>query len=170
MKTGSVEAVRRAAELSGGEPFPIYAPALLPDPTTARTLRAQPGISDALSQFPQITKAVVAIGAWGPTLSTVYDSLDEAEREKYRDLGACGEALIHLLNADGDIIGTDLDDRAIAISAENLRRIPEVIGVAGGVQKADAIKAVLKSGLLTSIVTDSSVARLLLENSAIPTG
>lgn len=170
MNIGSVEAVRRAADLSGGHAFPIYAPALLPDPTTARTLRDQPGISDALAQFPQITKAVVAIGAWGPTLSTVYDSLNEAERDKYRDLGACGETLIHLVNADGDIIGTDLDDRAIAISAEKLRRIPEVIGVAGGIYKADAIKSVLKSGLLTSIVTDSSVARRLLEDSARPIG
>lgn len=159
---GSVEAVRRAAAVSGGEAFPIYAPLLLPDPTTAATLRGQSAIAEVFDQFHGITKAVVAIGAWGPTLSTVYDALDEAERAAYRDLGVRAEMSAHLFDADGKVIGTELTDRVISIGVEELRAVPEVIGVAGGVQKADAIAAVLRSGLLTTLVTDESAARHLL--------
>jgi DNA-binding transcriptional regulator LsrR (DeoR family) len=48
---GSVEAVRRAAQVSGGDAHPIYAPMLLPDPATAAALRNQTGIARAFEYF-----------------------------------------------------------------------------------------------------------------------
>ena len=52
----------------------------------------------------------------------------------------------------------------MAIDDGELRRIPEVIGVAGGALKHDAVRAALKSGLIDSLVTDSTLAYRLLEN------
>ena len=43
----------------------------------------------------------------------------------------------------------DLMERSIAISAEQLRRIPEVIAVAGVPSKSAAIRAVLAGGFIT---------------------
>jgi DNA-binding transcriptional regulator LsrR (DeoR family) len=43
-----------------------------------------------------------------------------------------------------------------------LRRVPEVVAVAGGIRKATAIGAVLRSGLVTSLVTDTAAAEHLL--------
>lgn len=56
----------------------------------------------------------------------------------------------------------ELSDRVISIEFEKLRKIPEVIGIAGGAEKADAISVVLESGLLTGIITDVSAARRVL--------
>lgn len=56
----------------------------------------------------------------------------------------------------------DLDDRIIGAGADDLRRIPQVIVVGGGVRKARAILAALRSGLVTTLVTDDAVARSLL--------
>ena len=55
-------------------------------------------------------------------------------------------------------------DRVIAITEEQLRKIPEVIVVGGGGSKTEAIRAVLRAGLVTSLVTDSGSARALLED------
>ncbi|MFH8408453.1 sugar-binding transcriptional regulator [Streptomyces sp. NPDC018019] len=166
---GSVEAVRRAADVSGGEAHPIYAPMLLPDPATAAALRGQTGIARAFEYFDKVTVACVSIGSWAPGISTVYDMLTEQEREHYASLGAAAEMSAHLFDAEGRRIGRDLGERCITVEADRLRRIPEVVAIAGGRRKAAAIGAVLRSGLVTSLVTDTAAAdHLLLETGPGP--
>jgi DNA-binding transcriptional regulator LsrR (DeoR family) len=159
---GSVEAVRRAAEVAGGEAHPIYAPMLLPDPSTAAALRSQTGIARAFEYFDKVTVAAVSIGSWEPGISTVHDMLSDSEREHYSSLGVAAEMSAHLFDTSGRRIGRDLGERCITVEAERLRRVPEVIAIAGGQRKAHAIGAVLRSGLVTSIVTDTAAADYLL--------
>lgn len=80
---GSVEAVRRAAQVSGGDAHPIYAPMLLPDAATATALRSQTGIARAFEYFDKVTVACVSIGSWEPGISTVHDMLSDEERAHY---------------------------------------------------------------------------------------
>ncbi|MGW0983344.1 sugar-binding transcriptional regulator [Streptomyces xiamenensis] len=162
---GSVEAVRRAAAVSGGEAHPIYAPMLLPDSATADALRAQRGIAAAFEFFDKVTIAAVSIGSWEPGISTVHDMLNKDEREHYASLGVAAEMSAHLFDAMGRRVGRDLGERCITVEAERLRRIPEVVAIAGGRRKAEAIGAVLRSGLVTSLVTDTAAADLLLTQS-----
>ncbi len=159
---GVVETVQRAADVSGGRAYPIYAPLILPDPDTARVLRSDPGISAAFAWFGRITKAVVSIGAWQEGSSTVYDALDPATRADYRKRGVRAEMSTHLFDADGAEVRTGLADRVLTISTEELRRIPEVIALAGGAEKAEAIDTVLRSGLVSTLITDAGAARRLL--------
>ncbi|MBO8194557.1 sugar-binding domain-containing protein [Streptomyces oryzae] len=159
---GSVEAVRRAAEVAGGEAHPIYAPMLLPDSATAAALRSQTGIARAFEYFDKVTVAAVSIGSWEPGISTVHDMLSDKERDHYSSLGVAAEMSAHLFDAQGRRIGRDLGERCITVEAERLRRIPEVVAIAGGHRKAAAIGAVLRSGLVTSLVTDTAAADWLL--------
>lgn len=159
---GSVEAVRRAAEVAGGEAHPIYAPMLLPDSATAAALRSQTGIARAFEYFDKVTVAAVSIGSWEPGISTVHDMLSSQERDHYSSLGVAAEMSAHLFDARGRRIGRDLGERCITVEAERLRRVPEVVAIAGGHRKAAAIGAVLRSGLVTSLVTDTAAADWLL--------
>lgn len=159
---GSVEAVRRAAEVAGGEAHPIYAPMLLPDSATAAALRSQTGIARAFEYFDKVTVAAVSIGSWEPGISTVHDMLSDEERDHYSSLGVAAEMSSHLFDAEGRRIGRDLGDRCITVEPERLRRVPEVVAIAGGLRKAAAIDAVLRSGLVTSLVTDTAAADHLL--------
>jgi DNA-binding transcriptional regulator LsrR (DeoR family) len=161
-RDNSAETVRRAADLSGGAAFPIYAPLVLPDQPTTVMLRRQPGIADAFDRFARITTAVVAIGAWQPGQSTVYDVLPGAERSALAKLGVRGELAAQLFDANGATLHTGLSHHVLAIGAEQLRAIPEVIALAAGRARAEAIDAVLRSGLVTTLVTDSAAAEPLL--------
>lgn len=163
---GSVEAVRRAAQVSGGEAHPIYAPMLLPDPATAAALRSQTGIARAFEYFDKVTVACVSIGSWEPGISTVHDMLSDAERAHYASLGVAAEMSAHLFDSEGRRVGRDLGERCITVEADRLRRIPEVVAIAGGQRKAAAIGAVLRSGLVTSLVTDRAAADYLLTESS----
>jgi DNA-binding transcriptional regulator LsrR (DeoR family) len=161
---GSVEAVRTAAAVSGGEAHPMYAPMVLADPATAAALRAQSGIAAAMSYFDKVTVAVVSVGSWEAGISTVHDALTDKEREHYASLGVAAEMSSHLFDASGRRVGRDLGERCITIEADRLRRIPEVLAIAGGLRKAAAVDAVLRSGLVTSIVTDTAAADYLLHS------
>ena len=160
---GTVEMVRRAAAVGGGRAYAIYAPLVVPDAATAASLRGQPGIADALGCFGDLTKAVVSIGHWSPHHSTVWEAVSDGDRGRYRDLGACAEVSGRLIDADGNALRTDLDDRLIAISVDQLRAVPEVVAISAGAARAEAVEAVVRAGFVTTLVTDATCARAVLQ-------
>ena len=166
MHDRSVETVRRVAAVSGGDAYPIFGPLVLPDRRTAETLRKQPGIAETFGQFRNLTKAVVSIGAWREGESTVYDSLQPAEREAIRRRGAKGEVTARLFDADGNALSTGLAHHVLAISTEELARIPDVIALGYTAPKAEAIDAVLRSGFVSTLITDTKAAEPLLQIAA----
>lgn len=162
MRDRSVETVSRLATVAGGEAYPIFAPLVLPDRRTTETLRAQPGITETFGRFRDLTKAVVSIGAWQEGESTVYDSLSPAERDAISRRGAKAEVAARLFDADGHALSTGLAHHVLAISHEELRRVPEVIALGYTTPKAEAVDAVLRSGTVSTLITDADTARIVL--------
>ncbi|MGP4019271.1 sugar-binding transcriptional regulator [Saccharopolyspora sp. 5N708] len=164
MRDRSVETVGRVAAVGGGDAYPIYGPLVLPDRRTNDILRKQPGIAETFEQFQHLTKAVVSIGAWLPGESTVYDALGQAERESIGQRGATAEVAARLFDADGNALSTGLAHHVLAIHHDQFRRVPEVIAIGYTKPKAKAIDAVLRSGLVTTLITDAEAADLILHH------
>jgi DNA-binding transcriptional regulator LsrR (DeoR family) len=158
-----IELVRDVARLSVGQAYVYHAPMILPDAATARALRAQPEVARALSRFPQVTKAVIGVGAWRKGLSTVADALTEEERRAIYDVGVRSELSGVQLDAEGNPVTTSLTERLIGIDAQQLHNVPDVVGVVYGPPKADAVWAAMRGGFVTSVVTHTAMARALLE-------
>jgi len=158
----SVELVRDIARLSGGPAHLFYAPMVVPDAATARVMRTQPEIAGALAVAHEATKAVVGVGAWRPGLSTVADAVSEADRQEALALGVRAEVCGIQLDGEGRVVSTTLTERLIGIDAQTLRAVDDVIGVVYGAAKADAVRAALAGGFVTSLVTHGAMARALL--------
>jgi DNA-binding transcriptional regulator LsrR (DeoR family) len=159
----SVDVVREVAAASGGVAHCFYAPLTVADAATARALRRQPEVARAFGQLPQVTKAVAGVGLWEPGQSTLYDTGTEHDRQALRDLGVCADISGVFVSADGTPVPTELADRMIAISAVEMRAIPEVVVVPYGIRKAPAVRAALRSGLVSGIVTHTALARAVLD-------
>jgi DNA-binding transcriptional regulator LsrR (DeoR family) len=171
MADSSVDLVRQAARISGGAAHFFYAPAVVPDPATARALRKQPDVARTFGRFGSVTKAVVGVGLWAPGDSTVYDVTDKKLQRELHQRGVCGEIAGVLIDADGYPAESDLTERMIGISAAQLRAIPEVIGLAYGIARSPAVQAAVRGGFIKSLVTHPSLARALLaqpENQSLP--
>jgi len=108
-------------------------------------------------------KVVVAIGSWDPPNSQLHDTLDNVVRDALRRKRIRAEVCSTMIDEDGKQILGGLLDRSISITAEQLRRIPEVVAVAGGRSKIAAIRAVLRAGFVTSLVTDTGAGEALIE-------
>ncbi len=158
-----IELVRDVARRSKGSAFVYYAPMIVPDAATAQTLRLQPEIARALARVPDVTKAVVGVGAWERGQSTVADALGEEERREIYDLGVRGELSGVQIDAAGHPLTTSLSTRLIGIDAAQLRAVPHVIAVAYGLRKAPVVRAAVAGGLIGSLVTHTALADELLE-------
>lgn len=158
-----VETIRRVSAVAGGRAWTIYAPLVVSDSATAKGLRRQPELSDTFAQFHRVTVAVVAVGSWFPQDSQMIENpaLEDRDRNMLLAQNVRAEVCATLVDDHGKVIH-DLDDRCIAISEPDLRKIPRVIAVAGGERKSEAIRSVLASGLIHSLVTDAVTARDLI--------
>jgi DNA-binding transcriptional regulator LsrR (DeoR family) len=74
-----------------------------------------------------------------------------------------GDVALRYMGADGTAVDLSLNDRIIGLSLDEIRRIPLVIGVAGGRPKVEIIRAALKGDLLDVLITDQLTAERLLD-------
>lgn len=158
----SIDLVREVARIAGGSSRVFFAPFLVADPPTAQTLRRQPDVERAFSRIPSVTKAVIGLGRWSPGQSTIYDAASHSEQRALTAQGVCAEVGGVFLTADGQPVHTSLNDRMVGIDASQMQSIPEVMAIAYGVHKQPAVKAALRSGLVNSLVTETSLADALL--------
>ncbi|MFB6725633.1 sugar-binding transcriptional regulator [Kribbella sp. NPDC056345] len=163
VEANSVELVRHTARLSGGPAYLFYAPLVVPDATTARALRQQPEVAEAISHFDAVTKAVVGLGSWAPGQSTLYDAMDADACEQLQKRGVVADISGVFVDAKGVPVQSKVTDRVIAINAEQMNAIDEVIAIPYGLAKVEAVRAAVRSGLVNGIVTHSPLARALLD-------
>ena len=159
-----LEVVRGVARIGGGPAHVFYAPMLLDDARTAAAIRRQADIAEAFALVPSVTMAVVAIGAWAPGLSTIYDAITPAERDALAELGVCAELAGVFIDENGRPLATPLDGRMIVTPGPMLERIPFVLCVAFGVNKAAAIRVAIRGEMVDGLVTHASLARAMLSH------
>jgi len=163
LDVNSLELVRRVAERATGPVYPLHVPLIVDTPETAATLRRDPHVTRTLAMFDGLTKAIVGIGAWSPGGSTVRAALGDDDARATDSAGGVADVCSIVLDADGaELHAAGLPDRCIAIRSEQLRRVPDVVAIAGGTAKVPAIRAALRSGLIHRLVTNEEAACLLL--------
>lgn len=156
-----LELIQRLGRLSGGRTWPLWAPLVVDDVTTATGLLRQPEIAEALAKGNSLDLAVVAVGAWKPNQSTVWERVDNKVRREASESGAMGECSGRLLDSEGQPVVTELDARVIAVTVEQLKRTPQVIAVAQGAARAEAVRAAAKAGFITTLIIDRPLATAL---------
>ncbi|KQT68907.1 MULTISPECIES: sugar-binding transcriptional regulator [unclassified Aureimonas] len=153
------EFVRRAARAIGGVPQFVHAP-YLPSAATRGVLLADPAIADTVALWDRVDAAVVGIGL--PHSQNSPDA-SAATPDEQALADAVGDVLRHYFDARGQITDWEGERRMIAMSAEQLRRAPLVVGVATGENKAAAILGAARAGLVSALVTDTRTAEAVLD-------
>lgn len=156
-----IDLVRQVAAVTGGTSHAIFAPLLLPDPATLAGVKRQSSVARALAQHSRLTIALLAVGTW-PADSQLMALMPASVRRRLVEEGVHAEIAGTLLDRDGVELRS-LEGQLLSIDSDLLRKVPEVVVVAGGVHKASAIRAVLTAGFGSTLITDTQTARLLLD-------
>ncbi len=160
----AVDIVRAAARVSEGDGVIFHAPFILDDAQAANAIRRQVSLERGRSAISRVTHAVVGIGAWSPTSSSIYDLVTAAERKAAETAGVVGESAGVFFDAGGRPVHLPLTDRMITLSGAELAAIPQVIAIAGGAARSVALQAAIAGGLVNSVVIDTALADTILQS------
>lgn len=161
----ATELCLRLAKALHAQPVLLPAPGIVTTPQAREVLLADTDIHRAFALFGQLDLAFVGIGA--PTsdsvLMRVGSILSAEELSLLREQGAVGDIALRFFDENGQPVKSEIDQRVVGITLEQLKQAHRVIGVAGGPQKFHSIRAALRGGLLHVLITDSLTAERLLE-------
>lgn len=163
LQHAAAQSTERLAQLLGAEPLYLRAPGVVSDPHLREVLLAQDGHArDTLAAMDRLDVVLVGTGPADVAPPLGGDNFFSAEQfAQARALGAVGQVCLHFIDERGELLDTPLDDLVIGVTAEQLRRTPRRLGVAGGASKAPAIRAALVGGWINVLVTDTETAQLL---------
>lgn len=153
-----VEVIRRIADRSSVETVSIFCPLFAGSREAAASFRSDPAVSRALDLYDGLHIAVLSLGSWEPPITQLASSMTAADRAQLTRAGVRAELAGIFLRDDGSVVDAGVSQRRISVSVEQLVRTPRVLAAAGSVEKAPAIAAVARSGLITSLVTDDKTA------------
>lgn len=158
------DVIHTLARQGGGDAYMMPAPMFANSADDKRVMLAQSGIAATMDLIAEATLAIVGIGSLKAQDGTsMVAALEDPGRvSALRERGARAEVLGQFLDADGQIMPTEYDARVMAPSIESLRG-REVVAVAGGAEKTEAVRAALKSGLISGLIVDEMTARTLVE-------
>ena len=142
----------------------IPSPLLLSGADLRNSLRREPDVEEIFRMIPLSSMSVVGIGCLSDQATIVKNGiLNHNDFTFLKMRGAVGDVLSHFLDKNGQVVSHDLEGRLMSTTMDQLRTLDNVIGAAGGPDKAEAILAVLRGGYLDVLITDEDTAQLLLE-------
>jgi deoxyribonucleoside regulator len=164
------ECARQLALKFGATVRFIHAPALVESEAVAQALAQEPTIAAILTMIHEVEVALTGIGTVEPVLSSLHRAgfLGLSDLAALKEAGVVGDVLGYQFDALGRVLDISLNRRIIAANLGVLRKIPIVIGVAGGIAKAPAILAALRGKYITVLITDERTASEVLRLHAKP--
>lgn len=139
------------------------APLLVSSREMCTAMRKEPTIQAITRMVRLSTMSVVGIGGMNDDATILANGI--LNRDDFLLLsmkGAVGDVLTHFIDKDGSPIHSDIEDRLLSTKLEQFHELNNVIGVAGGPGKVEAINASLKGGYLDVLITDEDTAMALV--------
>ncbi len=154
-------AAGRMAEKLGGISFPIHAPLFADDAAQRDMLLSMNTVTQSFERARKADVSIYGIGSVLSADSSYYDlhPRPKGDQEALRHSRAVAELLGQLLDVNGNSVDYALNARLVALTFEELRRIPVAIGVAFGEAKQAPICSALRGQLIKTLVTDEQTAR-----------
>jgi len=156
------DVIHSLAKKTGATAFVMPVPFFANTIENKRIILEQFGIAEVLNMARKTSLKVIGIGSVDSDASVVASVMMESEEMEEVDRnGGVGEMLGHFFDEHGAVVKTDISDRTMGLAVEDLAET-NILAVAGGSAKIEAVSAVLKSRLLSGLITDESTARALV--------
>ena len=164
LDTHASEIAGRIGENYSAIPYLLPLPAIVDTAELKQAIISDRHIAKTLKLAREADIAAFTVGAFGSKSVLVKaDYFEEDEVQALIQAGAVADICSRLIRADGSICSPELDARTIGIELEELKAKPFSIAVAGGRDKAQAVRAGLAGGYFISLITDEDVAKTLLD-------
>ncbi len=157
------ETASHLAEIVDAQCYYIAAPALTDSETTRDLLMAQPMLREVFEKAEAVDLAFISVGELqhGNTMSRI-GLVSPGDVDELLKAGAVGDICARWIDKEGRLVNHPINARVIAISHEQLSKIPCVMVASGGKAKTAALRGVLAGHIADVVITDEETARGVL--------
>jgi DNA-binding transcriptional regulator LsrR (DeoR family) len=162
-KTNDTDAGMMALTLAkalGGDGYILQAPFMVQSKILRDLLMEEPHVKSHFQKIKTADIAIIGLGSTKPELSAQFRSghITLEDSGRLINEGAVGDICGSYIDINGLRCHSSLCDRMIAVSLDDLKRIPTVIGAAAGDKKADIIVGALRGRYIDVLITDEKAA------------
>ncbi len=158
----------RVASLMGekleAQVYHLYVPCMVESREVRDILLRDRGISSAFEVARSANRAMIGIGKVASDATVVRAGFMSAmQMEALRARGAVGDVMGRFFDIEGRPVQSELNERIMALSLDDLQRIERVIAVAGGSEKVEAILGAVRSPYIDVLIVDERTANAVTE-------
>lgn len=161
------EVARQFAENFSGKYFTLNAPVIVKDKVTRDVLIKERNIQKVINKAIRADYILAGIGSSYPGRSGLVRAgylLEDELKVINEQTGAVGDICACLFNIDGEYKDIKFNDRVVGLTLDEIKSIrAEVVGIAGGQEKAEAILGALKGKLVDTLITDDKAVEKILK-------
>ncbi|SKA17778.1 sugar-binding transcriptional regulator [Consotaella salsifontis] len=168
VQSHATQITTRLAALVGADPTLLAAPGVAASSAARLVMLGDGYVRATMEEFRRLTIALVGIGSLEPSYM-LHNSGNSFAADELSDLarrGAVGDLCLRFFDASGRAVDSPFDERVIGITLDELKKVPRVIGVAGGAKKTTSIHGALLGGWIDTLITDKFTAERVLKLSA----
>jgi len=163
-RSNPAEFAWRFAQMFQGDGYLIPTPAVVDSIETKKALIERCGLGDIFKMADSLDAVLVSVGDI-TSATTFYRGgfLSEVEREDLASRGAVGDLLFHFFDKCGQLVDHPVNNLAMSVDVDKIRRTPIRILASGGGEKTYALLGAMHLIAPTILITDEESARRVLE-------
>ena len=161
-KYDGIDLVRKLADKIGGKYVYCPAPLIVSNEEVRESFFNEDAIKEVFDICSDLDLAVLGVGSIRNKNSSLVAGgfIDSGNTEGNQ---IEGDILGWQFNSAGEILDIPLNKRVIALSHDKIKKIPTVIAVGRGEEKAGALLAGIRGKWLNTLITDDETVRKILE-------
>lgn len=158
--TDGQEITKRLARKLNGTSYILHAPYMVKTKLLKDLLLQETIFASHFERFNNINVALLGIGSPKLYIPTQLQngSLTRADSIQLLELGAVADICGKYFDINGKTCNAGINERAIAIDLESIKKIPTVIGITAGLEKVKPCISILRSGYINVLIIDEVLA------------
>jgi DNA-binding transcriptional regulator LsrR (DeoR family) len=159
---------RRVARAFNGAFSLLPAPGIVDSVKSREILQRDTHIHQSLELATQADIVLAAIGSLAPESLLMEEGtmITHSDIDCLREQGAVGDIGLRFFDIHGNPMETEINQRVIGVDLMTLRSLSRVIGIAGGVDKFEAILGAVRGRFINTLITDQITAKQLLNTAS----
>lgn len=142
----------------------LPAPLLVSSPEMVKAMMQEPSVTEIMRMVRLASMTLIGIGGMAYNATILTNGIVSKNDFFYLSMrGAVGDVLSHFIDKNGNPVHTGIEDRLISTPLDTLRQLDNVVGVAAGHDKVEAIRAALRGKYLDILITDEETAQALID-------
>ncbi len=144
--------------------FIVPAPLIASSKESAQSILEEPSVNEILNMTRLADMTVIGIGSVSEKATIFIDGkINHNDLTLLRMQGAVGDILSQFYDSNGSLVEASIHSRLVSTHIDALKDMKNVIGVAGGKNKASAILGALKGGYIDVLITDEDTLNAILD-------